>query len=210
MSLIDLFSRGLTFSLILLTGSSAISSIRTANLFVESAFEFSQLSSLELKDGDVILRKGNSILSELISRNFPAAEGMSHCGFIFKIQDQYQVIHTISKSISGIDGIQMNTLEEFINEAKQNRICIIRYHKELNSAAMKKRCLVLLKQKTPFDNDFNLNDSSELYCSELLRKVYLEQSEPDFFKLRKIAGVEVIDFSTFFDTKLFTPIYKNY
>ena len=73
MSLIDLFSRGLTFSLILLTGSSAISSIRTANLFVESAFEFSQLSSLELKDGDVILRKGNSILSELISRNFPAA-----------------------------------------------------------------------------------------------------------------------------------------
>jgi len=210
MSLKDILLRGLTFSLILLTGSSVISSVRTANSFMESACEFPQLSSLKLKEGDVILRKGNSVLSELIARNFPAAEGMSHCGFIFKIEDQYQVIHTISKSISGIDGIRMNTLEEFIREAKQNRICIIRYHKELNLAAMKKRCLVFLKQKTPFDNDFNLNDSSKLYCSELLRKVYLEQGEPDFFKLKEIVGVEVIDFSTFFDTKLFTLVYKNY
>ncbi len=36
---------------------------------------------------------------------------MSHCGFIFKIDDQYQVIHTISKSLSDIDGIRINTLE---------------------------------------------------------------------------------------------------
>ena len=75
---------------------------------------------------------------------------------------------------------------------------------------MKERCLALLKQKIPFDNDFDLNDSSKLYCSELLRYVYQEQGEPDFFEMRKIVGVSVIDFSTFFNTELFIPVYKNY
>jgi hypothetical protein len=210
MSFKDLTLLGLTSIIILLIGSSARFSSRTANLSEEKNREFPPLSILQLKDGDVILRKGNSVFSELIARNFPAAEGMSHCGFIFKIDDQYQVIHTISKSLSDIDGIRINTLEEFVQEAKQNRICIIRYHKKLNSVSMKARCLVLLKQKIPFDNDFDLNDSSRLYCSELLRKCYLEQGEPDFFQLRKIVGVSVIDFATFFNPELFTTVYKNY
>lgn len=210
MSFRDLTLLGLTSLIILLTGSSAISSSQTANLSLNEKCEFPPLSSLQLKDGDVILRRGNSIFSELIARNFPASEGMSHCGFIFKIDGQYQVIHTISKSLSDIDGIRINTLEKFVREAKQNRICIIRYHKKLNSDSMKERCLALLKQKIPFDNDFDLNDSSKLYCSELLRYVYQEQGEPDFFEMRKIVGVSVIDFSTFFNTELFIPVYKNY
>ena len=210
MSFKDLSLLGLTSLIILLTGSSAIFSSRTVNLSKEENCEFPPLSLLQLKDGDVILRKGNSVFSELIARNFPAAEGMSHCGFIFKIDDQYQVIHTISKSLSDIDGIRINTLEEFVREAKQNRICIIRYHKKLNPVSMKERCLTLLRQKIPFDNDFDLNDSSQLYCSELLRNVYMEQGEPDFFQMRNIAGVSVIDFATFFNSDLFTTVYKNY
>lgn len=210
MSFRDLAKLGLTILILLLIGSSAIFSGRTANLSSESNFAIPALTLGKLQDGDVILRKGNSLLSELIARNFPAAEGMSHCGFIFKIDNHYQVIHTISKSLSDIDGIRMSSLEDFIREAKQNRICIIRYHKELNSNEMKEKCLLLLKQKTPFDDNFDLSDSSKLYCSELLRQIYLEEGEQDFFQKRKIAGVSVIDFSTFFNPKLFTPVYKNY
>lgn len=75
---------------------------------------------------------------------------------------------------------------------------------------MKRKMPRTSKTKIPFDNDFDLNDSSKLYCSELLRYVYREQGEPDFFEMRKIVGVSVIDFSTFFNTELFIPVYKNY
>ncbi len=201
---------GLTIPIFLLMGSSAIFSGRTAILSPESNFDMPPQLLGNLQDGDVILRKGNTLLSELIALNFPEAEGMSHCGFIFKIDNHYQVIHTISKSLSDIDGIRMSPLEDFIRDAKQHRICIIRYYKELNSAAMKEKCLILLKQQIPFDDDFDLNDSSRMYCSELLRQIYLDEGEKDFFQKRKIAGVSVIDLSTFFNPKLFTPVYKNY
>ena len=74
MSFKDLSLLGLTSLIILLTGSSAIFSSRTVNLSKEENCEFPPLSLLQLKDGDVILRKGNSVFSELIARNFPAAE----------------------------------------------------------------------------------------------------------------------------------------
>ncbi|MDD2331685.1 MAG: YiiX/YebB-like N1pC/P60 family cysteine hydrolase [Candidatus Cloacimonetes bacterium] len=199
-----------TIVLFIIIGSSAGSSSEAATFLVSEGIAHFPPISISLQTGDVILRRGESLVSELIARSFDKSEGMSHCGFIIMMSDGYYVVHTISKVLSGIDGIRITPLKDFIQGAKGRKYCIIRYHKPIDGNALKTKNIKYLKQRVPFDDDFDLDDARKMYCTELIRQVYLDLGEPDFFHYRKVLGKPVIDFSTFFDTRLFGLIYKNY
>jgi len=162
-----------------------------------------------IQEGDIILRKGDSVLSHLIARNLAPADDMSHCGMIFRVDGRLQVIHTISKAISDIDGIRINTIEDFITEAASGHYCIVRYQKPLGIKTMKSEALHLLKQRVPFDHDFDLETSSHLYCTELIRVLFLKSGEQDFFSKRKVLGKQILDFAPFFNPNHFETVYAS-
>ena len=149
-------------------------------------------------------------MSDLIARNFSQCENMSHCGIILRDGKEAYVVHTISGAISAQDGIRREPLSVYINFADEHKVLILRSINPLQTQGIQSECDRLLKAKVGFDHEFDAEDASALYCSELVRDVYLASGLPDKFHYTSRYGIKYIDFGSFFDTKLFSRIYQTY
>ncbi len=180
-----------------------------------SAFSFdpglmyAQWTDYDLQDGDIILRKGRSMVSDLIARSFENSRRMSHCGIILNSAGGYEVVHTISGSISEQDGIRKDTLQDFVLGADKANVYILRSRNIRNQRLIRDNVTQLLSQNPPFDHNFDLEDSSRLYCTEMIRKVFLDAGEEDFFDQIKIYGMTLLDFGSFFDDTRFQILYPG-
>lgn len=194
---------------LLFIGRSSIYIASSACFFVPPHI-LAGLEHAGLKDGDVILRKGRSMVSGLIARTLEGCEDMSHCGIIIAEQGQYYVVHTISGQISAEDGIRKTPLLDFVAQADKHKVLILRPQAEINIAKIRHHTLALLAQKVPFDHNFDHHDNSKLYCSELIRDVFVASGATDFFLISSRFGITYLDFQTFFDEDRFNRIYQSY
>ncbi|MDP2172687.1 MAG: YiiX/YebB-like N1pC/P60 family cysteine hydrolase [Candidatus Cloacimonadaceae bacterium] len=156
--------------------------------------------------GDILLRKGNNIVSDMIISAFPGGKGMSHCGILVRGNERWMVIHTISGRISAFDGIRINTVKDFIAGAHQNKVMHVQPVFPINRELVSQRAFYHLQRKAAFDHDFDLNESDKLYCSELVRKVYLEAGVRDVFSYRAIGEKLILDLAIFGDSTLFKEV----
>lgn len=162
-----------------------------------------------LQDGDIILRKGDGPLSFHLMRN--TKEDYSHCGIIFKEDNQWKAIHSIGGEISDneIDGVQKILLKDFIHHAADSTLYICR-PKFIDSAGYKivERAKYYLEKKVPFDHRFSLLTKDKLYCSELLYEIFKDiNNDKNIFVIQKKHKSYMLMFSTFFKTKNFQKIY---
>ena len=170
----------------------------------------SELKLPKLCNGDIVLRKGNSLVSDLIARNFSDCEDMSHCGIIVNDSGAPYVVHTISGVISEDDGIRKEPIADFIGRADAQKVIIIRSNIPADASRIQSECDRFLKLHIGFDHEFDADDHATVYCSELVRDVYQASGIPDFFHYTSRYGIRFIDFDTFFDSRLFTRIYQSY
>ena len=157
---------------------------------------------LDLEEGDLLLRRGSTFVSTLISRAFPAADGMSHCGIVIKERDKWRIIHSISGSISDQDGIRIDDLGSFVAKAHQGKLYHVKPEFKVKRERLVSAAYYYLAQKAAFDHEFDLEDRSRLYCSELVRAVYLDAGVEDVFKYKKVAGKALVDMGSFFEDEL--------
>jgi hypothetical protein len=54
-----------------------------------------------------------------------------------------------------------------------------------------------------------MEDSSELFCTELIRKLYLDVYYIDIYKLHTENAYDELDFSPFWDKNTFEPILSH-
>lgn len=173
------------------------------------AGDFSYKASFPMPDssgyeiGDVLLRKGNSIISDMIVTAFPEGRGMSHCGILVRQKGRWMVIHTISGRISEYDGIRINTVAEFVSGAHQGKILHVKPVFEIDRDLVSKEAFEHLARKAPFDHSFDLGETESLYCSELIRCAYLEAGAEDPFTYRKIGKRQLIDMASFIEPTRF-------
>jgi hypothetical protein len=191
----------LVFSL--LTGSS-VPLNRASFVSTAKPLLFRPIDESALEDGDIVLRKGSNMVSDLIALAFPGGRGISHCGIVVRYQGGWSVIHSISGSISETDGIRISTLGEFVENADQGKVVHLKPAISLNRELATGRAFHYLKQKVGFDHKFDLEDSSSLYCSELVRRVYLDAGAPDLFVYKQVGNVRLIDMASFFQPEVFT------
>ena len=83
-----------------------------------------------LKDGDIVLRYGYGMVSDLIVKNLKEPYTISHCGIVCKRKDSTIVIHSVSSSVSNFDGLQYQSIKSFIYDSKRNSLIVIRYKKQ--------------------------------------------------------------------------------
>lgn len=165
-----------------------------------------------IHDGDIILRHGFGIVSNAIVNTFNPDLKVSHCAIICKYKNDFYVVHSISSSLSDIDGIQFQDLKSFIRESKKNSVRIIRYKPRIDKplSCISSRAYYYLKQQIPFDHGFDLKDSSEFYCTELLWKIILDEFQEDIFPARSSDNIDHLRLDPFFDTARFQVILNHH
>lgn len=119
-----------------------------------------------LQNGDIILRKGEGILSNFICDYLADTINISHCGILIKNRQGLQVIHTLSADVSDTDGVQICSLDLFTSESVKSSIIVVRCKTDTTSL-ITSQALHYLKLRKPFDRHFKLQDSSSFFCSEL-------------------------------------------
>lgn len=163
-----------------------------------------------LKNGDIILRKGDGPLSFHLSRS--TGEAYTHCGIIFKHKNQWGIIHTLGSDAShkGINGVQTQSLKTFVNQSADSTLFICRpiFKKNIGDSIVLSAKKYLAK-KVPFDYGFSMISTDKFYCSELLYYVFKSvNDQKNIFDIVIKNKSYILMFSTFFNVRNFTPIFR--
>jgi hypothetical protein len=164
-----------------------------------------------IHDGDIILRYGYGIISDIIVEQLNEPYSLSHCGIVCR-NDSSIVIHSVSSSISPFDGVQCQSLKSFVKDSKKNSVIVVRFKspdERKSLSAISKRAYYYLDKKVPFDHKFDISDSSKIYCSELIYLIIKDEFGFDIFKDKIKSKLDHFRYATFLDTAHFSIILNH-
>lgn len=124
-----------------------------------------------LKDGDLIVRSGIDITSQLIKNFNKKDKNYSHGGVVFFNGDEPMVYHILAGGENPDAKMVADTLEKFCHPRQNNGFAIYRYtmdSSEINT--FKKAIINWYNQGVQFDSTFNLKSDDRMYCSEMVKK----------------------------------------
>jgi hypothetical protein len=157
-----------------------------------------------VEDGDIICRLGDRFWSQLFKDLSTKDKRYSHMGIIRVNNGLITVIHAEGDTGHGKDFVHEVTLEEFIKIARA--IGIYRINDVDRS---KISGLAIEYMGIPFDWQFDMNDESKLYCTELLY-VILKRIKP-VLELNtafiKELGNDIISLEAISNSEHFSEIY---
>jgi len=137
-----------------------------------------------LQEGDLVFRKGSSIASRVVL----AAEkegGYSHIGIVVKDSTSWHVIHAVPGETNKeypTEIMKKETLSQFFAPERAVDGAIFRLD-TTETVALKaaQKAQILFERKLLFDHSYNLEDTTKIYCTELIYFVY------------KFAGVDITE-----------------
>ncbi len=149
----------------------------------QSTYIFSSKTKQKIHDGDIILRKGFGWVSDKIASHLNEKFDISHCGIIRKKGNALQVLHAESSSILSNEGVQLQNLDDFTKASQKNSIIVLRL-KDITPDQIKKIDDLIdfyAKKATPFDYKFDANDSTKIFCTELVHNIYKNATQTHLF-----------------------------
>jgi hypothetical protein len=159
-----------------------------------------------IQDGDVICRLGDRFWSQLFKNVSPLDRRFSHTGIARVQGGRVTVIHAEGDTGQGRDFVQEEALGDFLKIARA--VGIYRFN---NGDGALMAFLAMEYIGIPFDWQFDLNDGSSLYCTELIDAVLSrlpdqKRLEPVFFKE---AGKEIIPLESVSRSEFFTEVFYS-
>lgn len=181
----------------------------------EQSFNKYRLTKAEidsLHDGDIILRHGFGLVSDMIGKTMNEEYNISHCAIVCKpTPDSVYVIHSVSSSLSDFDGVQTCEINKFMQESKPNSVMVVRYKTKIckDLSCISKKAHEYLKRQVAFDDDFDIKDHSRIYCSELPFLIFKEEFHHDIFNSEDPEKTTHKLFKSFWDTTQFNIVINH-
>lgn len=113
----------------------------------------------------------------------------SHVGMVFKSKGRWMVVHAVPDESESheTDCIKCEPIENFLDSSKAQSSKFMRvkcsHHKSL---AAVEYAISKANNKTLFDNDYDLSDTTRFYCTELVWQAYKHQGINLISKFNKI------------------------
>lgn len=124
-----------------------------------------------LQDGDLVVRSGNDITSQLIKNFNRKDKNYSHSGIVF-FNDGVPFVYHILAGFENPDAKMVtDSLQIFCHPRHNHGFAIYRYAMD-SSEIVKMKQLVSNwhRQGVRFDSTFNLRSDDRMYCSEMIQK----------------------------------------
>jgi uncharacterized protein YycO len=171
-----------------------------------SANESRDITCESLCAGDIVFRRGNGTKSRAVL--YADKEGMySHTGIVVQLADSsFMIVHAEPDHACG-DSLKLETIKCFFANKNAEKGAIMRfaYSAECTTQAADYALKLYNTHSIVFDHDYNLNDSTKLYCTELVWRAYM-QAGKDISNGRRTA-VNALSFSG--DYLMPSDVYKN-
>lgn len=164
-----------------------------------------------LKTGDIILRRGEGMVSNTIAKVLNEPYDVTHSGILLSYNEGWVVVHALSDDSRDIDGIIAQPLEQFLAESRKNSTIIVRYC-DMDQAKQDFRSTVLsyMNRGLTFDKGFDIYDESAFYCSELIQHVFMDCFNRDIFPQRiSLPQTDLLKYTYLFNEQQFQPIVNH-
>lgn len=152
-----------------------------------------------LKEGDLIVRRSGGLISTLLASASRVDKRYSHAGVIHFESRRCRVVHCIDAT-EGPSGLRSESLEEFLDPTTTLAYALYRF--PLSGAERSVSAYVCdsaLQAGLSFDRNFNLEESSFMYCTEWVR-----------YCIGRAAGNRIRFLSTQIDSKEYLAIDNLY
>lgn len=135
-----------------------------------------QVDTSKLRSGDLIFREGPSFNSKVVKTMSDSR--FSHVGIVYKSAHGWKVVHAVpdESESHATDYVKCEPIDFFLEPSKAKSAKFMRI-KCSSRQALNAACYAISKarNKTLFDNDYDLQDTSKLYCTELVWQAYKHQ-----------------------------------
>ena len=135
----------------------------------EKSFE-----DIEFQQGDLIFRKGTGIKSRIVLQ-LDSLGMYSHTGIVVFKDEIFQVVHiTPDEREKGetIDKIKIEQISEFWRSDRAEHGAVYRLKDNSLGEKAAQQALRLLQKGILFDHNYQLSDTTEMYCTELVWYAY--------------------------------------
>ncbi|MDE7165672.1 MAG: hypothetical protein K2O17_01430 [Bacteroidaceae bacterium] len=140
-------------------------------------------NTLQLREGDVVLRRGTGLTSRLVISQ--DREGFfSHVGIVVDSAHTPMIVHAVpgEPDFPGDpDRVKMTSPHDFFDKKHAVAAAVYRPREAEVGKRAADVALEVYRRGTLFDHDFNEEDTSQMYCTELITHVY------------RHAGIELVD-----------------
>ena len=167
-----------------------------------------------LEEGDIILRRGYGFFSDIISQKLnDSLFDVTHSAILYRENNKWRVIHSLSSDVSPIDGMQSQSLQDFLRHSMPEKLLVVRPKKITPEQGKEivSRAKYYLSLKIPFDHVGTIDEPSKPYCSELIYQILDHDlhlvSFPTEYKKRKEAFYTM---RTLYDPQYFEIIINTY
>lgn len=131
-----------------------------------------------LRDGDVVFRRGTGIVSRAVVMANKQGH-YSHIGIVVKEKGKWMIVHAVpgEPDFEGDpDRVKMDDVSRFFSSEYAKSGALMRVSADSTLCHQAARHAVkLYEANVLFDHEYNLNDSSRMYCTELIDYVYKQQ-----------------------------------
>lgn len=134
-----------------------------------------ELLQRELHEGDLLFRRGIGVLGRAVVATDDEGR-FSHVGIAVKVDNEWHVAHAVpdEPDFDGdFDRVKCEPIESFFSEFRAGNGAV--YRVELPAETIEiavRNALRLSTEQRPFDHDYNLGDTTALYCTELVEYVF--------------------------------------
>lgn len=129
----------------------------------------------KLKEGDLLFRRGTGVVGHIVTSADEAGE-FSHVGIVVNRDSCWQVVHAVphEHDFEGdFDRVKIESIEHFLGYYPDATIGLYRTTLASKQVAIAVRCALRLSDRSvPFDHDYDLDDTTHLYCTELVEYAY--------------------------------------
>ncbi len=141
--------------------------------------EIPEPSSRALQEGDLIFRRGAGLWSALFAEASRQDHRYSHVGVALRAgSGEWVVIHASASDLTGVGCVDIESLAGFLGEAVAWEIrrpaipgeALPAFIETLRRAA---------RDHTPFDADFDLGSTEQVYCTELVWRAWMVATGTD-------------------------------
>ena len=134
-----------------------------------------ELLQRELREGDLLFRRGIGVLGRAVVATDDEGR-FSHVGIAVKVDNEWHVVHAVpdEPDFEGdFDRVKCEPIERFYDEFRAGNGAV--YRTELPAETIEiavRNALRLSTERRPFDHDYDLGDTTALYCTELVEYVF--------------------------------------
>lgn len=131
----------------------------------------------ELCAGDIVFRRGEGVASDMV--DYSDVHGQySHVGVVALSDSGSVVVHAVPGRVpgqSGEDIVRAEKIESFFSAEQSTRGEIRRLTLDsVQRSRLNRAALEIARRQVEFDHSYSLEDTTKLYCTELLQRLFAD------------------------------------